>query len=410
MQVATEIYSCKPPTRVVVPFVGDLSSNRFLLATSNITDDNEIHLVEYNSRNKNVYSECIYKHNGQIFGLSPCPYDPELCFAIVGCDSDTKKGILYHLGNLPLTHISEEKDQDQDIPGEPEADNASADSISDAPDNLDSAENPSNPSHLEAAKDTENAENAENLDTSEHIEASESADANVSADAGAGADAAADSASAPASAPAPSDPTSVPASASVPVAAPSSPIDAAEGDAKHADATPAEEAECLPDDKRDVPAATPLPTELSVLSTAPRDNIVSAIWHPGNLEQGTLPHELILVYRSGYAGYRVTDAGQLEELFFYSFKEPCQAAAWDPLHTQLLAVAQGRAVRVINISDNSVLCCAEQAHAEAVQCMEFNPNRPSILCTGGRDGVVTLWHVSRRGMEVEKTVQAHTHW
>lgn len=42
MQVATEIYSCKPPTRVVVPFVGDLSSNRFLLATSNITDDNEV--------------------------------------------------------------------------------------------------------------------------------------------------------------------------------------------------------------------------------------------------------------------------------------------------------------------------------------------------------------------------------
>lgn len=51
MQVATEIYSCKPPTRVVVPFVGDLSSNRFLLATSNITDDNEVcgisHLLIY---------------------------------------------------------------------------------------------------------------------------------------------------------------------------------------------------------------------------------------------------------------------------------------------------------------------------------------------------------------------------
>ena len=280
------------------------------------------------------------------------------------------------MGNLPLTHISEEKDQDQNIPGEPEADNASVDSIADAPDTTDAAEKPSNPEHLEAAKDSENPENPENL---EHSQSAESLDA-------------------------PEHPEAA----------------AAEGETKQEDAIPAEEAECLPDDKRDVPAAAPLPTELTVLSTAPRDNIVrwvrfgfltrSAIWHPGNLEQGTLPHELILVYRSGYAGYRVTDAGQLEELFFYSFKEPCQAAAWDPLHTQLLAVAQGRAVRVINISDNSVLCCAEQAHADAVQCMEFNPNRPSILCTGGRDGVVTLWHVSRRGMEVEKTVQAHTHW
>lgn len=376
--------------------------------------------MEYNSRNKNVYSECIYKHNGQIFGLSPCPYDPEMCFAIVGCDSgnssilsqsiDTKKGILYHLGNLPLTHISEEKDQDQNIPGEPEADNASVDSIADAPDTTDAAEKPSNPEHLEAAKDSENPENPENL---EHSQSAESLDAPEHPEAAENADAIATSSSVP------SDPSAASAALAAP-AMPAAPINAAEGETKQEDAIPAEEAECLPDDKRDVPAAAPLPTELTVLSTAPRDNIVrwvrfgfltrSAIWHPGNLEQGTLPHELILVYRSGYAGYRVTDAGQLEELFFYSFKEPCQAAAWDPLHTQLLAVAQGRAVRVINISDNSVLCCAEQAHADAVQCMEFNPNRPSILCTGGRDGVVTLWHVSRRGMEVEKTVQAHTHW
>ena len=230
--------------------------------------------MEYNSRNKNVYSECIYKHNGQIFGLSPCPYDPELCFAIVGCDSgnrfilsrsiDTKKGILYHLGNLPLTHISEEKDQDQNIPGEPEADNASVDSIADAPDNTDSAEKPSNPEHFEAAKDPEdpedpenpenpehleNPENPESLDTPEHPEAAENADTTAT------------------SSSAPSDPSSAPA-------APAAPIDAAEGDTKQEDAIPAEEAECLPDDKRDVPAAAPLPTELTVLSTAPRDNIV----------------------------------------------------------------------------------------------------------------------------------------
>ena len=51
----------------------------------------QIHLVEYNTRNKSVYSECIYKHKGQIFGLSPSPYNPELCFAIVGCESGSKR-------------------------------------------------------------------------------------------------------------------------------------------------------------------------------------------------------------------------------------------------------------------------------------------------------------------------------
>ena len=197
-----------------------------------------------------------------------------MCFAIVGCDSgnssilsqsiDTKKGILYHLGNLPLTHISEEKDQDQNIPGEPEADNASVDSIADAPDTTDAAEKPSNPEHLEAAKDSENPENPENL---EHSQSAESLDAPEHPEAAENADAIATSSSVP------SDPSAASAALAAP-AMPAAPINAAEGETKQEDAIPAEEAECLPDDKRDVPAAAPLPTELTVLSTAPRDNIV----------------------------------------------------------------------------------------------------------------------------------------
>ena len=50
--------------------------------------------------------------------------------------------------------------------------------------------------------------------------------------------------------------------------------DIEEGDSKRAEEAPAEEAECLPDDKKEAPAAVSLPTELTVLSTAPRDNVV----------------------------------------------------------------------------------------------------------------------------------------
>ena len=136
----------------------------------------------------------------------------------------------------------------------------------------------------------------------------------------------------------------------------------------------------------------------------------SAIWHPGNLDEGTLPHELILVYSSGYAGYQVTDEGTLNELFFYALKDSCVCAAWDPLHTHLLAVGQGCDVRVINISDNTMFAERLNCHTGGVTCMEFNPNRPSTLCTGGKDGMVHVWHVSRHGMTPEKSIQAHTHW
>ena len=159
--------------------------------------------MEYNPRSKNVYSECIYKHKGQIFGLSPCPYNPELCFTIVGCDSgpllscflylDTKKGILYHLGNLPLSHLSEEKEQERDI----------------------EEEEPSEKQQTDAAGES----------TSE-----------------------------------------------APSATPKLPVE--EGDTKKEEETISEETECIPDDKKEVPVVSK-PTELSILSTAPRDNVVA---------------------------------------------------------------------------------------------------------------------------------------
>ena len=94
-----------------------------------------------------------------------------------------------------------------------------------------------------------------------------------------------------------------------------------------------------------------------------------AMWHPGNLEEGTLPHEMLIVYRTGYAGYQVTEAGELTELFFYPLTSPCTAAAWDPLHTHLLAVAQDCDVKIINISDNTIHTEMNHAHADTILCM-----------------------------------------
>ena len=119
---------------------------------------------------------------------------------------------------------------------------------------------------------------------------------------------------------------------------------------------------------------------------------------------------MIIVYRTGYGGYQVTDDGKLKELFYYTFKEPCTAAAWDPLHTHLLAIAFNTDIKIINISDNSIYTEIAHAHASTITCMDYNPNRPSTLSTGGKDGVLTIWHISHHGMQVEKSIQAHTHW
>lgn len=47
MQIATEVYTSKPSTRVVAPLCGDITTNRFLLATANISDNNEVGFCAY---------------------------------------------------------------------------------------------------------------------------------------------------------------------------------------------------------------------------------------------------------------------------------------------------------------------------------------------------------------------------
>lgn len=42
MQISTEVYICNSSTRVVVPLAGDVTANRFLLATANIGERNEV--------------------------------------------------------------------------------------------------------------------------------------------------------------------------------------------------------------------------------------------------------------------------------------------------------------------------------------------------------------------------------
>ena len=168
-----------------------------------------------------MYSECIYKHKEQIFGLSPCPYDPELCFVLVGCDSgvslsvvslvDTKKGVLYKLENLPITYQPEEK---------------GVESIQE--------------------EVVENVENVESTESAEPAESAESANSSNSTE--------------------PAQKTET-TQREEPAAAEDKP----ENEEMEVSAEPAEES--LPDDKKDE-VMEAKPTELVELAVLPRENVV----------------------------------------------------------------------------------------------------------------------------------------
>ena len=174
-----------------------------------------------------MYSECIYKHKEQIFGLSPCPYDPELCFVLVGCDSgvslsvvslvDTKRGVLYKLENLPITYQPEEK---------------GVESIQEEV--VENGENGENNENGESTESAEPAESAESANSSNSTEPAQETEATQREE-------------------------------------PAAAEDKPENEEMEVSAEPAEES--LPDDKKDE-VMEAKPTELVELAVLPRENVV----------------------------------------------------------------------------------------------------------------------------------------
>merc|ERR1712166_526723 len=53
---------------------------RFLVGTTNLREDNELHVIEYSEASNEVSCLCVLNHPNEIWSISPCPADPSLTF------------------------------------------------------------------------------------------------------------------------------------------------------------------------------------------------------------------------------------------------------------------------------------------------------------------------------------------
>ncbi len=72
------LYQLKYRTRVIEPQKGHASSIRFFVGTCSVTEENQLHLVEFNDDEEEVMCVNVYPHSPEVVALAASPSDPAL--------------------------------------------------------------------------------------------------------------------------------------------------------------------------------------------------------------------------------------------------------------------------------------------------------------------------------------------
>ncbi|ETP37810.1 hypothetical protein F442_14401 [Phytophthora nicotianae P10297] len=90
-------------------------------------------------------------------------------------------------------------------------------------------------------------------------------------------------------------------------------------------------------------------------------------------------------------------------------KKGASALAWDPHHASQLAFALGGSVRTWDLRAKQDSVSIEDAHLSATLSLDFNPNKPYALASGGDDGKLKFWDL-RYARKPVLAMNAHSHW
>mmetsp|Transcript_15235 Transcript_15235/g.48618 ORF Transcript_15235/g.48618 Transcript_15235/m.48618 type:complete len:400 (+) Transcript_15235:21-1220(+) len=164
----------------------------------------------------------------------------------------------------------------------------------------------------------------------------------------------------------------------------------------------------------------PAPVDMEELARLPavsHERVQRVVWHPApeaelpSEDTGVEGNRLAAAYTSSLHTFVVGDGALKEEACIRPSEDEGAliALAWDPHHAVQCTSTQGGHVVGFDLRTKCEIRRMRDAHRDCVRDVDYNPNRPWYLVSGGDDGAIRFWDLRRCDAPV-KEMHAHSHW
>ncbi|KAH9078550.1 hypothetical protein Ae201684P_019632 [Aphanomyces euteiches] len=113
--------------------------------------------------------------------------------------------------------------------------------------------------------------------------------------------------------------------------------------------------------------------------------VIRSIWNPTEETNGAV---LATLNTSSLSTWTLVDGAGSIQIYFITVDESIQT--WD-------------------IRSNKVAYKIDKAHLECARDIDYNPNKPYYIASGGNDGKMKFWDV-RKSSHAILSIQSHSHW
>jgi WD40 repeat protein len=134
------------------------------------------------------------------------------------------------------------------------------------------------------------------------------------------------------------------------------------------------------------------------------------VWNPSRDQGGAAlasAHETLL--RTWSLENQAIEAQEKLDLDLSLVSATVKALAWDPHHDKYLSFALGGSIQTWDLRSKAIAFSIDDAHMRTTLDIDYNPNKPYALVSGGDDGKIKFWDL-RNASRPLLVQSAHSHW
>jgi WD40 repeat protein len=142
----------------------------------------------------------------------------------------------------------------------------------------------------------------------------------------------------------------------------------------------------------------------SVLSLKGINGLAKSLWNPvEGTDVVTLDQKCLRLWHLNSGCSEVKDNAASKDV------SGLNAGCWDPHHRNQFVSVSGKDIRAWDLTTMMESSSIINAHEDIIRDIDYNPNKPYHLVTGGDDRRIRLWDL-RKGKQPLKILGGHSHW